>query len=60
MYWGDLGRKSEKKEEDWQQLVAQVLILKKNVFECVLFIMWSVLVNVLNKLEKNVFSALFG
>ena len=26
MYWSDLGRKSRKKEKDWQQLLAQVPI----------------------------------
>ena len=32
MYWGDLGRKKQKKkkdEEDWQQLLAQVPIFTK-------------------------------
>ena len=30
MYWGDLGRKSRKEKKiDWQQLLAQVPILKK-------------------------------
>ena len=29
MYWEDLRRKSRKKKEDWQQLLAQVPISKK-------------------------------
>ena len=29
MFWGDLGRKSREKKEDWQQLLAQVPIFKK-------------------------------
>ena len=29
MYWGDLGSKSRKKKENWQQLLAQVPIFKK-------------------------------
>ena len=31
MYWGSFGeKKKQKKKKDWQQMLAQVLILKKN------------------------------
>lgn len=30
MYWGDVWRKGRRKKEDWEQLLAQVPILKKN------------------------------
>ena len=52
MYWGDLGRKSRKKKKDWQQLLAQVPILKKikikinklhqKVYVCYNLFLWEI------------------
>ena len=34
-YWRAFGQKKEKKKEDWQQMLAQVLIFKKKKIICI-------------------------